>query len=370
MSGQKKMLHVLYSGLGGHGNVFLSMVDADKAKQYIYAGIFMGIEPMKEEYKTKCQERNIPYYAVLKKRGLDLKAFYQVYKSIRKEKPHIVFLHGALNILPAIVYKIIGKVTGARVVVRETQANHLKTRQDWFWLYISMLAATRIIFLSEQYKNDVQKKLGFFFNKRKTSVIPNGIDLQQFSPKNGDIQNMGSFRIGMQGRLEKNKDHATLIKAFAALKDKSYYPKLSLHLAGDGSERGQLESLTAELGVSDKIKFHGMLREKELTALMQSLDIYVHASMGETMSTAIMQAMACRLPIIASDVKGINNMVSHNINGVLVQVKNVEALTEAIDQLINDEASREKKAAQAYAFAVDEFSNERMLASYIKVFEA
>ncbi|MBK8495622.1 MAG: glycosyltransferase family 4 protein [Chitinophagaceae bacterium] len=58
-------------------------------------------------------------------------------------------------------------------------------------------------------------------------------------------------------------------------------------------------------------------------AFLQSLDIYVHASLGETMSTAIMQAMACKLPIVASDVNGINNMIIHGKTGILVPTHNM-----------------------------------------------
>ena len=79
---------------------------------------------------------------------------------------------------------------------------------------------------------------------------------------------------------------------------------------GDGDQKNELLKESAALQLTDRVEFTGMLAENELIDLMRSLDIYVHASMGETMSTAIMQAMASGKPIVASDVPGIKNMRS------------------------------------------------------------
>ncbi len=363
MTSKKRILHVLYSGLGGHGNVFFSLVDADKENEFEYSAVFMGIEPVKEEYIQKCIEKNIPFHGVQKKIGLDLKAFYKVYKYIKKEKPDIVFLHTPLNILPAFFYKM-GNLFHSKIFVRETQPNHLKTFQEWVWLYVAFFLSNKILFLSEQFKEDVKNRLGIFFRKKKSKVIPNGIDLNTFKHGPQTDFNSETVLLGMQGRLYKTKDHLTLIKAFAKLKDKPYFHKLQLHIAGDGTMRNELELLVKEVEVTEKVKFLGMLKEKELLIFLQSLGIYIHASGGETMSTAIMQVMACRLPIIASDVKGINNMVIHHQNGLLVPVHDAEAMLSAIDTMYNDEALRMRLAENGFRFAVDNFSNEKMWASY------
>jgi glycosyltransferase involved in cell wall biosynthesis len=364
----KKVLHILYSGLGGHGNVFMSMVDADKEKAFRYAAVFMGIEPVKEEYMQKCNERDIPFSAVRKKPGFDTKAFFGVYKAIRKHRPDIVFLHTPTNILPAILYRF-SRLLRVGIFVRETQPNHLKTTKEWVGLYIAMLSAKRIFFLSEQFRDDVKKKLGIFFRNRKSRVIPNGIDLDIFQPVQQTGIPNGSLMMGMQGRLYKTKDHITLLKALAQLKDKPYYPGMMLRLAGDGVMRPELEQLASDLGISDKVQFLGMLKELELSIFLRSLNIYIHASLGETMSTALMQVMACRLPIIASDVKGINNMVTHGKNGLLVPKQDPQALALAIDELYCDTELQKKLAGNGYAYGQQHFSNMRMWADYKEEFD-
>ena len=88
------------------------------------------------------------------------------------------------------------------------------------------------------------------------------------------------------------------------------------------------------------------------------------------MSTAIMQAMACKKTIIASDVAGINNMIVQNVSGLLVPVKDPGSLAAAIQQLIKDRELASTLAVNAYQFAVDNYSNTTMFNSYKQLFDS
>lgn len=365
---RRKIVHILYSGLGGHGNVFFSMVDADKEKAYEYAAIFMGIEEVREEYIQRCTERSITYHAIKKNIGFDTGALRKVYRYLRKAKPDIVFLHTPITILPVIFYRW-SRFFRAKIIVRETQPNHLKTRFEKMAYRLAVIFAQRIIFLTEQFRNDQRKRTPFFFSKRKSRVIPNGIDLSIFRPGPTVSFEKQPLLIGMQGRLSGTKDHLSLIRAFALLKDKPYFQTLMLYIAGDGSMREELESETRKLELSQKIKFLGMLKEQDLAAFLQSLGLYIHASQGETMSTAIMQVMASRLPVIASDVFGINNMIQHGQNGWLVPVKDPQAIANAVDELYHNNELRNQLAETGYQYASEYFSNAQMWKAYKKEFE-
>ena len=87
------------------------------------------------------------------------------------------------------------------------------------------------------------------------------------------------------------------------------------------------------------------------------------------MSTAMMQVMACQLPIIASDVKGINNMITHRQNGILVPIQDAPAMAKAIDEIYNNKELRNELAYNGYSNAVKFFSNERMWNSYKNEFD-
>ena len=176
--------------------------------------------------------------------------------------------------------------------------------------------------------------------------------------------------IGMQSRLVRIKDHITLLKAFALLKHEQpdLEFNLTLRIAGDGDFRKELEKFAAAIGLSKDVEFLGMIPEKELVEFLQGLDIYVHASLGETMSTAIMQAMACKLPIVASDVNGINNMLVNNSTGILVPPQNEILLAAAIKNVLLNENTRNVMAERALAYAQVNFSNQKMMESYKNIF--
>ncbi|MFM6924367.1 MAG: glycosyltransferase family 4 protein [Ferruginibacter sp.] len=362
-----KILHIAYSGLGGHGNVFFSMVDADTAKQNQYEVIFFGTDEVREGYAEMAKQRSIPWFYVKKKPGLDLGAYSMIGKIIRDRQPDIIFLHSSSYIFPVkkATLFISKKI---RVIVRETQANHLKTKLNWLGLGVSLITASKVVFLSTEYRDVIKKKLSFLFSDKRTAVIPNGIDLDVYKPAGkGDHD---SIYIGMQSRLSENKDHITLINAFAHLL-KIYSEKpLKLFIAGDGTCRLQLEKQVQDLNIGYAVVFTGMLEETALPGFINSLDIYVHATLGETMSTAIMQVMACGKPIIASDVLGVDNMIRNHENGLLVPVKNAAALCEAILKLIHNTALADTLAANAYEFAKKNYSNKAMLEGYNKIFNA
>jgi glycosyltransferase involved in cell wall biosynthesis len=362
-----KILHIAYSGLGGHGNVFFSMADADTAKQNQYEVIFFGTDEVREGYTEMAKQRNIPWFYVPKKPGLDLGAYSMIEKIIRDRQPDVIFLHSSSYIFPVkkATLFISKKI---RIIVRESHANHLKTKQNWLGLCISLITAGKVVFLSIEYRDVIKKKLSFLFSEKRTAVIPNGIDLDVYKP--AERFEHESLNIGMQSRLSENKDHKTLINAFALLLKTYTGIPVKLFIAGDGTCRPQLEKQVQDLNIGYAVIFTGMLEETSLPAFINSLDIYVHATLGETMSTAIMQVMACRKAIVASNVLGVDNMIQNNETGLLVPVKNAEALCEAVLKLIDNTKLADTLADNACNFAKDNYSNKIMLERYNKIFNA
>ncbi len=362
-----KILHVLYSGLGGHGNVFFSLVHADKSGEFIHEALFVGVEEMREEYKERCTKENISFTYIKKQPGFDLTFYKKIIKAIKSAEPAVIFLHGSSQVVWAKI-AIAFKKPSCHIIVRETQANHLKTKQDWFWLTAALVLAKKIVFLTPEYHIEIKKKLSWFYSKKKVAVIANGLDLDEYKPKYKASENM--VVIGMQSRIVKIKDHITLLHAFANLLKNTTLKgeKLFLKIAGDGDCRVGLEQLSKTLGIDQQVEFTGMLTEQQLIEFLSGLDIYVHASFGETMSTAIMQAMACGKPIVASDVAGINNMIQDNINGLLSPLKDEIKLASILELLINDSSLQEKLGTNALSYARHNFSNQVMFENYRKAF--
>ena len=129
-----KILHILYSGLGGHGNVFFSFVKGADKNTFEYEAVFNGIEPVKPEYIESCEANHIPWSFVSKKPGLDLGYYRQLVKKIMDSDADIIFLHSSAYIMPAKLGNLFSRKK-KKIIVRETQANHLKVKMEHQVLY-------------------------------------------------------------------------------------------------------------------------------------------------------------------------------------------------------------------------------------------
>ena len=159
-----------------------------------------------------------------------------------------------------------------------------------------------------------------------------------------------------------------LIKAFKELLVLNPGRNIQLHIAGDGETMPQVKSLIEELELADSVKLHGMLNTSALVSFMTSLDIYVHATLGETLSNSIMQAMACGLPIIASDVWGVNNMITNGETGLLYEPGNTGDLAKKINSVIHDAQLRNRLATTARTYAEQHYDNKVMFRRYRELF--
>ena len=161
---------------------------------------------------------------------------------------------------------------------------------------------------------------------KNIEVIPNGIDLKRFEglkrkPHDG-------FTVITVARLEKVKGIDYLIKSISNLK--SQILNLRLLIIGDGSERKNLENLARELGLEAKVKFFGQIDSEEIPEYLAMADCFVLPSLREGFGIAILEAMAAGVPVIASRVGGILDLIKDGKTGLLVESGSPEAIARAI----------------------------------------
>jgi L-malate glycosyltransferase len=361
-----KVCHILYSGLGGHGSVVFSIVDGDSNRCLKQSMIFYGVEEPRKEYLLKCQQHEIAAYSVKKRRGVDIRSYFKVYNALRRDNPEVILLHSVNLIIVGLCYKIF---KGCKLVVVEHNANQIKRKSEWLWSVLSLVFANRLIYLSPQYKDEIKEKIPFFYYERKISIIENGIDLNRFRKANFNFRR--ELNLVMQSRFSaSSKDHETLIHAFNQLTKKvpEEY-KLKLYLAGDGENKKNIELLVGILDMKESVIFSGMLNEEALLDLLEDADIYVHSSIAETMSTAIMQAMASGLPIVATDIPGINNLINDDKDGVLFEAKDCNELSNKLYDLILEPSKRQRLGEQARKTAERRFSNRSMFNKYYELIQ-
>ncbi|MGY1731016.1 glycosyltransferase [Geodermatophilus sp. SYSU D01045] len=179
----------------------------------------------------------------------------------------------------------------------------------------------------------------------RLSTIPSGFDPALFRGGTPDVfPGVARPRIGYVGRLAPQKDPATLVRAFGRMREQA-----SLVVVGDGPDRALVHRLAAESPAADRITLAGFVEHARVPGVLASLDALVLPSAYEEMGSVLTEAMAAGLPVVASDVGGIPEVVQDGRTGLLVPPGDVGALAAALDRVAGDEVLRARLAAGARA---------------------
>jgi glycosyltransferase involved in cell wall biosynthesis len=176
-------------------------------------------------------------------------------------------------------------------------------------------------------------------------ITPFGVDETIFKPAPKSVQLENKLVIGTVKTLKAKYGIDTLIEAFAIAWQKAGKPEnLVLEITGDGPDRAQLEALTLQYGISDRVIFHGAVSHEDVPKMLNRLDIYVALSRldSESFGVAILEASACELPVIVSDADGPAEVVVGGVTGDIVPKESPEEAALAMCRLITDPDKRLK----------------------------
>jgi len=176
------------------------------------------------------------------------------------------------------------------------------------------------------------------------SIIPNGVDTGQFSPREGASADE-VVRILVVSRLTPRKGIRFLIRAIKILHDVHPGQKIELLIAGGGDEEETLKTLAESEGVSDRVRFLGRVPHEELPAVYARADIFCLPSLNEGMSNTVLEAIASGLPVVATVTGGTEELVRDGENGYFVKMESPEDLADKIGRLIVDPDLRARMGA-------------------------
>ena len=185
------------------------------------------------------------------------------------------------------------------------------------------------------------------------TIIHNGADHEKFvsMPRAAAKKRLGveeERKIIMSvGNLVPVKGTEYLIRAFRRLVTEYGRDDIVLFLIGDGSERGRLAELAKSLKLGGKVLFCGRKPHEEIPLWLNIADIFVLPSVSEGFPTIIPEAMMCGIPVVASDVGGMSEIICSGVNGILTIPRDTELISESIRLLLEDDSLRERMAAAA-----------------------
>jgi len=194
-------------------------------------------------------------------------------------------------------------------------------------------------------------------------VIPMGVDPLLFSPENATPV---PGRIVCVHALLARKGTDVLIRAIARVKPQ--LPTVHAMIAGDGPELDRLRRLSRDLGVESSVSFLGRVPRQELPTLYRSAVAFCHPARSDTFPMAVLEAMACGLPVLASSAGAFAEMVASS--GLIHPVGSVDALSEQIGEVLGHPPYRQQLSVAARERAVSVYSVDNMCESYLRLYLA
>ena len=213
------------------------------------------------------------------------------------------------------------------------------------WIKWSAARSAGLITVSRALRDKLQS---FGVHCRRTCVIPNGVDLSRFQPRDRESSRA---QLGVSGELLLSVGHLLPAKGHEwAIRALSLLPDSHVVVVGEGPDRARLTALAKEMGVTDRVTFVGAVDPDRMPALYTAADVLILASEREGMPNVVLESLACGTPVVASDVGGIPEVITSQIAGRVLGDCNEATIADAVKACRTSEMSRESVREFAQQF--------------------
>ncbi|MFC1674787.1 glycosyltransferase family 4 protein [Candidatus Omnitrophota bacterium] len=287
-------------------------------------------------------------------------SFFRLLCAVRKYDIDIIHSHSRTT-----------QVVGA-LLAGFSQAAHISTCHGFFKKRLSRRICScwgrRVIAISKEVKKHLIDDFGV--KEEIIRVIHNGIDTDRFARgRESGLKKKFGLKdgpvVGIIARLSDVKGQVYLVEAMQEVV--SQIPEAQLVIAGSGRMEKELKDLTARLDLRKSVYFIPTVADtRELLSVM---DVFVMPSLKEGLGLALMEAMACGLPVVGSNVGGIKSLIKHKENGLLVEPKDVKQLSLAILELLRNKEKGADYGQRARELIIRDFSKDEMVRKTIEVYK-
>jgi glycosyltransferase involved in cell wall biosynthesis len=329
-----KILYVITSlGFGGAERLLLSYVSMLDPKKYKFFVCSLREKP------NDLQNQILQYAEITNlkvKNRFNPIVIYSLYKLFRLIEPDIIHTH----LFQPRFYATAAHLFYRGSILITHKHNNVTPGKHNVFLIVEMLSILfnkKVIAISEAVKKTLKRYE--FVPAKKIFVLHNGIEYQKFyKVADSKSKNEGEIIIGTVCRLEHQKGIVYLLSALKIVLVQ--YPKVHLEIVGEGSLRQKLEDFSNKLGISNSVTFFGKFTD--VIPFYRRMNIFVLPSIYEGFGIVLLEAMAAGIPVIATRVHGIKEVMVDGESGILVPPKNPDAIAEAIIKLIENPQLRNR----------------------------
>ncbi|QIL19301.1 glycosyltransferase [Thermomonas sp. HDW16] len=282
-------------------------------------------------------------------------------KACREFQPDVLVAHGFSEHLWGRYAGLLAKVPHLVHVEHNTRERYTAWRRaQTRWL---AKRTDRIVGCSDGVK---QVLLDMGMPVDRTIAIPNGVRLEPFAQAEAHPFAQRIPGIVMVARFSKQKDHATLLRAVALLRERGLVPPVLLAGGGKALHRKPLEKLASELGIGEQVQFLGVVRN--VPELLMTHQLAVLSTHYEGMPLALIEGMVAGCAVVGSAVPGVREVIDDGVDGLLVAEADPAALADALERVLRDPEFGARLGAPARRVAMDNYSRELMNQRYEALF--
>lgn len=304
----------------------------------------------------------------------DLRAFVALVRIFHRERFHVVHLHTAKA---GVLGRLAAWLTRTPLIIYSPHGHDF---YGYFgkWGSLCVVCAERFaaLFCHKIHAlTQLEKKDLIDFRitaARKIEVIYSGVELETLKPSSRSITELKaltslpgkSLRVGMVGRLEPVKGAGLFIEMASEVSKRR--SDVSFCIAGDGSLRSSLEERMKTLKLEKDLSFLGWLEDPEV--FMMTLDLLVMPSLNEAVGRSALEAQALGVPVVATRVGGVPEIVKDEVTGILIDPGSPQSLRDAVLRLLNDETLRKNMGQAARAWIDERFSDKAMCECFARLY--
>lgn len=351
MSPKKKILHLI-TGLGTGGTETALLRTLPKLQGHADNEVccLIGNGPMGKAL----EKSGIPVHYLKLKHAFDIGCVFRFKDIVRKIEPDLMITY----LIHADLFgRIFGKILGIRKIVSSQRGSLLQWEFLRFFDRATKSLVDRYTVQTASAKQELIKKLAL--PSDKFEVIPNAIDISEFdfdidkTEKKSELEiNPNNINIVCVSNLRRGKGHSYLLAAFEnAFRE---HKQINLLIVGDGEEGNRLEKQVQNYSSKNNIHFLG--KRSDVKEILKISDVFILPTLGEGMSNAIMEAMASGLAVITTNIQPNRELIDDKINGILVPIRDTNALTIEIKSLLRNQDKRRQLGNKARQKIVESFS--------------